>query len=61
MKYTKFHCPNCSTNFFVRYGVEQNVADIDFTPCCGHDGKVIKEDVIQMDGLIVSKGDVVED
>lgn len=61
MLFTEFYCPNCDSTFHVRYAIEQDVSDIDFAPCCGHTGRLEKKGVTELDGLLVSLGDVKED
>lgn len=61
MKFTHFYHSGCGTDFYVRYGLEQNVSDVDYCPSCGKEDRVIKEGVIEMEGLIVSKSDITMD
>lgn len=61
MKFTEFNHPECDTTFYVRYSFEQDVADVDYCPGCGGTGRFEKEGVTEMQGLIVSKSDIVED
>lgn len=61
MLYTHFYCPGCETDFHVKYAIEQDVADVDFCPSCGQTGRVEKRGTTELDGLIVSKGEIVED
>lgn len=58
MKYTGFYHDYCDSTFWVKYAIEQDVSDIDHCPSCGHDGMVEKVGVRELDGLIVSKTEV---
>lgn len=61
MKYTEFYHEGCDTTFFVKYSIEQHVSDVDYCPSCGKEGRVVKEGVKELDGLIVGKGDITLD
>ena len=58
MKFTEFYHEGCDTTFFVKYGVEQHVSDVDCCPSCGKRGHFEKESVRELDGLLVGKGDI---
>lgn len=61
MKWTEFHSGCCDTDFFVKYAIEQHVKDIDHCPSCGGQGPFKKQGVTEMDGLLVTKSDIVDD